>query len=395
MKNLKKIGLFGGTFDPIHKAHIYIAKKAKEEYSLDEVFFIPSATPPHKVKTTAYNHRYEMLNIAIKDMKDFTILDIESKRSGKSYTVDTLKELTAIYKDSEFYFIMGADSLYEIETWYKPDEILQLTNILVASRYYKKEVLKLDKYVGYLKDKYNASIYIVDCENIDISSTDLRNEFYTNKDIRKYIDDDVISYIKDNNLYKRTLSFVEIKDKLKQELKPQRYEHTIGVADTCACLAMRYDFDIDRAYLAGLLHDCAKNYNNDTLFKLCEKSGIILTEDEFNAPQVLHSIYAPILAKEKYGVDDEEVLSALYYHTTGKADMSILEKIVYVADYIEPNRKKIKDLDYIRNLSFLDLDKATYTITKNTISYLKQSNKYIHKSSVECYNWFRERRDYE
>ena len=138
---------------------------------------------------------------------------------------------------------------------------------------------------------------------------------------------------------------------LEMKLDPMRYEHSLSVSYTCMSLAMRYGYDMEKAELAGLLHDCGKRYSDDIILKKCKKHGIAFTPEEEEAPAVLHANYGAWLAEHKYGLQDEEILSAILYHTTGRPAMTTLEKIVYIADYIEPRRHKASDLPRIRRLA--------------------------------------------
>ena len=169
----------------------------------------------------------------------------------------------------------------------------------------------------------------------------------------------------------------KIKKKLKTELDKARYEHTIGVMDTAACLAMRYDCDFEKAQVAGLLHDCAKCIPNDSKLRMCKKFGIEITSSEKKAPFLLHAKLGAYIAKKEYEVDDPEILSAIACHTTGKPDMSLLDKIIFIADYIEPGRDKAPNLQEIRRLAFQDIDKALIHILKDTLSYLEESGQQI------------------
>lgn len=182
-----------------------------------------------------------------------------------------------------------------------------------------------------------------------------------------------------------------IKDKLSGQLPKKRYEHSVGVSYISSALAMRYGADIYKAELAGILHDCAKGYNNKELMILCKDAGIELSDEEIKSPSILHAIYGKYLAKKSYLMEDEEVLEAIRWHTTGKSDMSLLEKIVYIADYIEPNRKKLQKLDNIRKLAFEDIDIALYEIVKSTIEYLYTSKIHINNMTLDCYNWIKEK----
>lgn len=181
----------------------------------------------------------------------------------------------------------------------------------------------------------------------------------------------------------------KIKKKLEKELDPKRYEHTIGVADTAACLAMKYGYSVEDAYVAGLLHDCAKCYDDDKKLKLCKKYGVKLTEAENNNASLIHSKLGSAVAKEEYGIEDINILNSISYHTTGKPNMSLLEKIIFSADYIEPNRKKILGIDEIRAIIFDDLDEAINLILENTLIHLKKKNMYIDSSSLDAYNFYK------
>lgn len=180
-----------------------------------------------------------------------------------------------------------------------------------------------------------------------------------------------------------------IKADLKEKLPKKRYEHTLGVAYTAASLAMCYGEDILKAELAGILHDVAKAKKSFELKD--DMKGYIdpYTDGDYvaliadKAPQILHAIYAPYLAKKDYKIEDKDILSAIRWHTTGKKDMTMLEKIVFVADYIEPNRKKLPDLDRIRTLSFHDISEAVKVIAKSTIEYLGSQGMYIDKFTYE------------
>lgn len=180
-----------------------------------------------------------------------------------------------------------------------------------------------------------------------------------------------------------------IKADLKEKLPKKRYEHTLGVAYTAASLAMCYGEDILKAELAGILHDVAKAKKSSELKDDMKEYIDPYTDGDYvdliadKAPQILHAIYAPYLAKKDYEIEDKDILSAIRWHTTGKKNMTMLEKIVFVADYIEPNRKKLPDLDRIRTLSFHDISEAVKVTAKSTIEYLGSQGMYIDKFTYE------------
>ncbi|CDB90367.1 MAG: bis(5'-nucleosyl)-tetraphosphatase (symmetrical) YqeK [Christensenellales bacterium] len=191
----------------------------------------------------------------------------------------------------------------------------------------------------------------------------------------------------------------KIKEKLSKKLSVKRFDHTIGVSYTAAAMAMRYGLNVDRAAMAGLLHDCAKYMTDDELIEKCTKYGIECSETELRNGYLLHAKLGAYLSKEKYGIEDEEICSAVRYHTTGKPAMSVLEAIVFTADYIEPGRKVLSNFKLIRSMAFVDLDEAVYLILKNTLSYLndekeaEQSQKEIDKHSVEAYKYYKKIHD--
>lgn len=186
---------------------------------------------------------------------------------------------------------------------------------------------------------------------------------------------------------------VEIREKLKKKLKPSRYEHTLGVCYTSVALAMRWGCDLEKAELAGLLHDCAKRWTNEETIEQCEKRGIALTEGELAAPAVIHAKLGAFLAEQKYGVSDPEILSAIAVHTTGKPDMSLLDKIVYVSDYIEPGRSGMEGLEEYRKLAFIDLDETFFRICEGILRYLERKGSVIDPASRETYEYYLKRRN--
>ena len=177
--------------------------------------------------------------------------------------------------------------------------------------------------------------------------------------------------------------------KLKTKLDPMRYEHSLSVSFTCMNLAMRYGYDIDKAELAGLMHDCGKRFTDEIILKKCISHKILVTDAEQKALPVLHAKYGAWLAENKYGIEDPEIISAIACHTTGKADMSVLDKIVYIADYIEPYRNKAANLDDIRHMAFTDIDMAAYVILDDTLSYIRKTGRNIDTQTVDTYEYYK------
>jgi len=189
--------------------------------------------------------------------------------------------------------------------------------------------------------------------------------------------------------------YKEIRKDLKQKLDKKRYTHTLGVAYTAASLAMAHGESIEKAYLAGLLHDNAKCIPHNEKIDLCGKYGLFINDAEKSNPDLLHAKLGAKLAKDIYKIEDEEICSAICYHTTGKPGMTMLEKIVYLADYIEPNRKPLKQIEEIRYLAFREIDEAILIVLKNTISYLKEKNVTLDEQTIETYQFYSKQGDIE
>lgn len=183
---------------------------------------------------------------------------------------------------------------------------------------------------------------------------------------------------------------IKIQERLQKKLTPERYQHTLGVMYTCAALAMRYGCDLEKALVAGLLHDCAKCMPNEKKLKICKKNHIPVTQAELDNPFLLHAKVGAFLAREKYGVEDEEILDAIRYHTTGTTNMTLLEKITYIADYIEPWRNKAANLSTIRELAFVDIDQALYVVFRDTLQYLQHTGNEIDQTTRMAYEFYRD-----
>lgn len=181
----------------------------------------------------------------------------------------------------------------------------------------------------------------------------------------------------------------KIRKAMEKKLDEKRYEHTLGVAYTASALAMRYGEDANKALLAGLLHDCAKCMSNEKRRKICQKHNIRITEAEERNPFLLHAKVGGFLAAKKYGVEDKDIIRAVLNHTTGRPGMSLLEKITYIADYIEPYRKQAPNLETIRRLAFEDLDQALLCILKDTLEYLEAGNMEIDNMTRKTYEYYK------
>lgn len=393
-----KIGILGGTFDPIHNGHLMIAEAALKEYALSKIIFIPTGISYMKSDVTDSFFRYEMVKLAIRDNERFEISDVEIQREGNTYTCDTIAYFRDKQPSTAIYFIIGTDSLFSLEKWRNSAYILQNCTILCATRngdynedaVERAEIAKAEE----LNRHYNADIRFIHCKPMDISSTDIRNYRKEHPDggtlEHLELPQTVADYILHQDLYDDQTE--EIHRLLKEDLKPKRFRHTIGVVETAVCLAQKWGCDPVKARIAALLHDCAKYTDTESKRAICAKYGVQITTTESANPELLHAKAGALVAHERYGIDDKEILSAIYYHTTGKPDMTLLEQIIFVADYIEPGRNHSEKLPEYRQLAMNDLNLVTAKILKDTVKYLKKQQEkdvIIDPQTNEAYEFYK------
>lgn len=202
---MKKYGIFGGSFNPIHYGHLMICEYIKEEMGLDKVIFIPTGNPPHKEIGVSAEDRYEMVRLAISPNPDFEISDIETTRVNLSYTVDTIRELKKIYKGEKLYFLIGLDSLFQLKTWKKIGDLSQEIEFVVALRpgYIDKE--EINNEIDFLRENFGTKINLINTPLYEISSTDLRDRIHEGKSLRYLIPKKVLDYIEESGFYKGDL----------------------------------------------------------------------------------------------------------------------------------------------------------------------------------------------
>ena len=383
-----KICISGGTFDPIHKGHIEIAKIALSQFNLDKVIFMPTGNSYMKSDVTPSIHRYNMLKLAIEGIDKFEISDLEIKRAGYTYTKDTVAYFKENYPDDELYFLIGTDTLFMLEKWYMPEYLFKNLIFIVAKRGDADSVAKAEE----LKEKFNADIRFMHNDIIDISSTEIREEF-DNKSYdefnNRFFDKKVFEYIKENHLYKE-MNDAEMITLLSKELKESRLMHTFGVIDTATSLAKAYQADIKKCERAALLHDCAKYMPLEEMIAICERNFVELNDLEKSKDSLLHAKAGACLAYEKYGIKDKEILDAIKYHTTGRPDMSLIEKIIFVSDFIEPGRTHSEKLPMYRMIAMADINLVCMNILKDTLDYLESLNEEIDPLTKETYIFYKD-----
>ena len=393
---MRKIGILGGTFNPIHKGHVALGLAAMEQYDLEEVWLMPSKLPPHKshFAMLSEEHRLAMTRLAAQADTRFFASDFELRREGLTFTADTLELLTKEYPDVRFYFIVGGDSLIKFKSWRRPERILELCTLLGAGRA-GYEVAAVNEAAEGLREQFpKAEIGTVELSDHPISSNKIREAFYTGQpeQVQEYLPEAVWAYLQEHRLYAKT-GFAELDAEMAQNLPRKRYLHSVAVAHLAAAYAAALGYDPERALIAGILHDCAKAYSDEQLVADCDKYDISVTDVERRNGFLLHGKLGAFYARTKYFITDEGILSAISYHTTGRPGMTDLEKVVFLADYLEPFRTQPTEpaLNEIRRIAFEDIDKAVYLALKNTLRYLAGTVRETDQTTAETFEEYRAR----
>ena len=368
-----KIGVFGGTFNPPHNGHVRLAKAAADELKLDKLLVIPSCIPPHKIaaKLADGQERLEMCRLAFGCDPRFEVSPMELERGSRSYTVETLRELKALYPDSELYFIVGSDMLESFDKWYLWQEILSLSVLCAASREegYSPDLSRFGKLAERIK--------IITLDPLEVSSTQIRNS--AGEVSPELLDPKVAAYIREHGLYDDGLD--RYRELLRGKLNPRRLFHSECVSECAGVLAERYGASVEKARLAGLLHDVMKNAPANEQLALMPD----ITPLELLNTKVWHQISGEAFLRQNGIVTNEEILGAVRWHTTGKAGMTLLEKIIYVADFISADRD-YKDVEVVRRLAYISLEHAILYTSRYTVNKMVSQDLLLHPATVECYN---------
>lgn len=366
-----RIAMFGGSFNPIHNGHIDIAVQVREKYGLDRVLFMVANDPPHKkiAEGVRADVRYEMTSLALEGHDGLEPCDLELKRQGKSYTADTLEILRETYPDDRIFCIVGADMLLSIDTWYNAPKLLKRAEFIAAGRPDSGGEAAMDEKAKALEADYGARVYVSGIMGPDISSTDIRERVEDCRPVTELVPPKVAEYIYQNGLY-----FPEdtekIRQRLKADLKPSRYAHTMRVMMKSIELAEKYGVDRKKAALAGLLHDCAK-LPPEKQYELANEYGMDVSS---MAQPIIHGPLGAERARRVFGITDKEVLSAISCHTTCRSHMTALDKIVYLADKIEQGRN-YDGVENIRREADKSLDRGMVCCIERAIDHVEGEKK--------------------
>jgi len=352
--------LFGGSFDPIHNAHINIAKECAKLYRAS-VVFIPNKNSPWKEKTTEEDDKYNMVKLAIDGIKEFSVSRYELEQEGINYTINTIKYFKSKYKSDNLYLLIGTDQANLFDKWKEADEIIKYVKIICYTR--PNYVLDMDMVKRFDMD-------IVKADEYDISSSDIRELKSANAPIS------ILKYIQDNSLF--------YMNKIKKYIGGERLFHSMSVALLSYEIALANNIENqDKAYIGGILHDIGKNITNEAIERINKEYSFYLPI----APKLYHQFYSKIVTLEDFNINDGEILSAISYHATGKANMSVLDKIIYVSDKLDPLRgyDSSKMIEECKK----DINKGFIEVLKQNKDYLVKSGKSIeNKLSVECFNYY-------
>lgn len=385
---MERIGVMGGTFNPIHEGHLVMARKAMEQAQLSRVMFIPTGRPPHKHEGLASaEDRYQMMLIAISQEKGFEPSRIELDRKGVIYSVDTLTLLHKRFPGAAFFFIIGEDTLHELPTWHEPDRLFGLCDFLVVRRPGSPE--------GFLQawsqlTCRGARLQAVDMPPLAVSSTRIR-QAVSQAEIPAHLSQGVAAYIGLKGLYGAVPWLPQGSawlGELCRLLTPQRFAHTLYVTACARQLAQRHGVDVTQATAAALLHDCAKCLKLSRMQALTK--GLVQDEATLSSGALLHSAAGASMAQETFGVSDQAVLDAIACHTTGRVGMTPLDMVVFLADKIETSRPFYPFLEEIRALSQADLPRAVLLSLETTVNHVKTKRSAVHPATLQVIAWLKE-----
>ena len=386
----ERIGIMGGSFDPIHQGHIRMAQCALESLRLDKVLMLPSGNPPHKPDITPAEHRYRMVCAACAGLDGLEPCREEVDRTGVIYTVDTLSILHEKYPKAELFYIIGADTLMELHKWRMFEKVLTLCTFLVCPRSWNYTPKQLDEERKRLT-ALGGQFILLDMEVVDVSSTEVRKAIRDGEST-PFLPVQVRQYAQTAGLYGASQRIPEGPKWLAmlfEDLSVKRFSHTLAVADTARRLALLHGLDPVKAEIAGLLHDCAKCLPLKEMQRIAKDNQLTDDSSILESGALLHSVVGAFLARTKYGCTDDEVIAAIRSHTTGQAEMSRLSMSVWLADTIEPTRAPYPLLDKTRMLAALSLEKAMITSLEGTLQHVRKKGDSVHPATVDTLSWLK------
>ena len=386
---MERIGIYGGTFNPPHIGHIRSAAYAVQELELDKLLVIPDRIAPHKQlpkDSPTPQQRLEMLKIATAGLPNMEVSDLELNREGPSYTYQTVQQVRKMYPEAKIYLLMGTDMFLSFHSWRNPELITKDATLAVFYRGDKNEVDAIKSRVA----EVSWEVELIENPVIDISSTQLRRMLVFGC-ADSFLPKGVGDYIRSHGFYGtdecyKDLPMEELEKVVVSLLDPKRVAHVLGCRDTAVELARIWGVNETDAARAGLLHDITKALDGPLQLTLSDAYGTILDKFGKDYPKTLHALTGSLVAQRIFG-ENEAVVSAIRSHTTGKAGMNTLEKIIYVADYMEPNRD-FPGVNKLRHLAKTDLDGAMKLGLEMTMAHLARQGSMVSAESIEALAYF-------
>ena len=384
---MERIGIYGGTYSPPHIGHLRAAEYAIEALALDRLLLIPTGVSPHKEMSggASSSDRLHMLRLSAAGMKKAEVSDIEIKRAGSSYTVDTLRQIKGENPGSQLVLLMGTDMFTSFLSWREPESIMQLATLAVFCRGEKGERQRIEDQKAIL-EAMGAKIRLVENPVTAISSTDLRRMLVFGC-ADPFLMPGVGEYIREKGLYgtgknRKNLPMEELEAEVISLMNPGRVAHVLGCRDCAVELARLYGENEVDAARAGLLHDITKAIDGPLQLTLCAEYGMILDTFSKAYPKTLHALTGSLVARRIFG-ENENVVSAICHHTTGRANMITLEKIIYIADYVEPNRD-FPGVEEMRAMAYTDLDKAVLMGLESAVAHVRRQGQGLAPATLEA-----------
>ena len=384
------IAIYGGSFNPPHLGHREAVITALEALNPDLLLIIPDHEPPHKEMeegSPTPEQRLELCRLTFGDLEHVEISSLELERNGKSYTYDTVRELQERYPDARLTLIVGTDMILTFEEWYHFEYLLAHCRLAAMARDFEDDE-KLRDAAGHLRSCYGAEIILLDHAPLPMSSTELRRMLRSRLGAEA-IHPDAYAAIIRHRFYDAAPELSWLREQAYTMLDERRIAHVAGCESEAIELARRWGEDPETAAEAGILHDITKRLSHEEQLNLCEKYAIICDSAERVTPKLLHAKTGAAVARERFGVRDA-VYEAIRWHTTGKPDMTLLEKIIYLADYIEPTRD-FPGVDTLRELAYEDLDRALLLGLQMTIEEVRSHGEEPYIDTLTACAWYEER----
>ena len=384
---MERIGIYGGTYSPPHIGHLKAAEFAIDALKLDRLLLIPTGISPHKEMSAGATaqERLQMLRLSAAGIEKAEVSDVEVRREGSSYTVDTLRTLQEEYPEAELVLLMGTDMFVSFLSWREPEAIAALATLAVFCRGEKGERERIEDQKATL-EAMGARVELVANPVTAISSTDLRRMLIFGC-ADPFLMSGVGDYIRTHGLYgtgknRRNLSMEELEAEVIALMNPNRVAHVLGCRDCAVELARLYGENEVDAARAGLLHDITKAIDGPLQLTLCAEYGMVLDTFSQAYPKTLHALTGSLVAARIFG-ENENVVSAICHHTTGRANMTRLEKIIYIADYVERNRN-FPGVEELRAMAYTDLDRAVLMGLQSAVAHVKRQGQELAPATLEA-----------